>query len=127
MTYNCGNDEETFNTKNYYPSNEEEKSIMIFLNANMKQMKKIVIKNLLNFLMIITNAAGAKKILSFPSISHFFGFCKAYPISGLKNKFEEILKQNKDKKFKMRCTCTYKKGKQVAISLNSFYNKITIE
>lgn len=127
LKYNCGNGEETFNKKNFYPSNEEEKNSYDIVECQFETNEKNCYKKSSKLFIDNNQCCWCQENYIFPDSMSSSGACKAFPISGLKNKFEEILKQKKDKKFKMRCICSDKKGKKVTASLNSFYNKISIE
>ena len=60
VKYDCGDGEETFNAKDFVPETDFEKKIKISLIVEQYLMKKVVLKNLVNLLLMKHNAVGAK-------------------------------------------------------------------
>lgn len=130
IKYNCGDGEETFEKNNFYPSNEEEKMNKDYIECGIEHEEKNCFKKSSKLLSDNTQCCWCEENTIYDNssvISSSSEGCVGYPIQDFRNKLEVVLKENKEKKYTMKCNCVNKTGKSVHASLNSINGQIEIE
>ena len=126
ITYNCGDTEETFDPKDFYPLTEKEKFYKDILDCRVQYGEKECIDKSYKLLSSNTQACWCEETFVFVSSSSIGKGCYGYSIDNFKNELKKYMDDNSASKT-MKCSCLNKEGKHVNAFLNSVTGEITIE
>ena len=133
IKYNCGDGEQIFDREKFNPSNEEEEMNKDLFDCYAEHEENNCINKSSKLLNGNSQCCWCKKTTvhdntdKTPSYNSFSSDCDRFPIKELRNKLEEIIKEKKEEKYLMNCTCSDRKGKRTKINLDSFKKKIEIK
>ena len=127
ITSNCGDTEETFDPKDFYPLTEKEKFYKDILDCRVQYGEKECIDKSYKLLSSNTQACWCEETFVFVSSSSIGKGCYGYSIDNFKNELKKYMDDNSGSNgsLTMKCSCLNREGKHVNAFLNS--GEITIE
>ena len=130
IKYNCGDGEEIFDKEKYNPSNEEEKMDIDNFECVSEYSENNCINKGSKLLSDNSQCCWCEENTIFvegiPNGRLNQKKCYGYPIKEFRSKLEEVLKNKKEGKYSMKCTCTNKKGTKITANVDSVNGKIEI-
>ena len=133
INYNCGDGEENFDIKNFYPSNEEEKVYKDQIDCSVQSGEKNCYDKAYKLFSYNTQCCWCEENTiynggSAAGLSSSSERCSGYLTTEFKKKLKIVMDENinKNNTFTMKCSCLNKEGKRVNAFVNSVTKQITI-
>ena len=125
ISYNCGDEEKTFELKDFYPITEEEKVYKDEIDCNVLEDEKQCIDKGYKLSSYNSQSCWCKQ--QFISYEGYSEGCDKYSVNEFKKELEIFIEKKKDNIINMNCSCLNKEGKRVNAFVNLVSGEIIIE
>ena len=128
INYNCGDGEETYNSKDFIPSNDFEKKYKDILDCQIEPNEKLCSKKAFNLSTDNVQCCWCEMIEKGGEYESQSQSCDGYPFDGLEEEIKNhVNENNKGNEVIYNCSCYHKNGKITKVSANSITGEVIIE